>query len=449
MKWFKYIVLPMFFGLMVVALSGCGGGSDSSDTPPSGGVEALVILPKNATLPIGVNIQYRALAGSTDGNAKNVTAEAQWASSNPQVASVNESGIVTTVGEGSAVISASYGGKTANAEVTVKKETTSQLIAIELKFKNGSTSVEVPAGTEGQLIPIALMNDGTSFDATEWVSFSSNNPAIVKVDTRKGYAYAVAPGSAVLTAQYGGIVSNPVSVTVTPSEIGDPIVNPPVGDNPGTNPNPPAKLESITIEPNRVNLPEGEYVSFEAFGLFSDGKVENITMNKYVKWREEGSAVSIIKDGIDGVVVVGDKEGTASVIADATSYGPGFVAEAVVTVTKRQNVAPSIEVSVNPTTYNCATESSQLITITANASDQDGDELTYAWSATVNGKSLPLKDGGAPNIKTVNAKLEICTLPCATTQCTVEYTVSVTDGKGGETVAKRTSIVVSGEASPK
>jgi len=84
-------------------------------TPPVG---AVLVSPPTASLSVGNTAQFSVVVQDTAGNplsGRTVT----WTSSNNGVASVSATGLVTGVGAGSATISATSGGKSGTAMVTV------------------------------------------------------------------------------------------------------------------------------------------------------------------------------------------------------------------------------------------------------------------------------------------------------------------------------------------
>jgi trimeric autotransporter adhesin len=111
MRWFLPIVLLA-----------CGGSSTSTGT--GGTQQSLVVQPTSAqslSVAPGGMLQLNAYQRDTDpyGAATLVPVTASWSSSNMPVATVDQSGLVTAMASGSSVITASSGGATGKATVTV------------------------------------------------------------------------------------------------------------------------------------------------------------------------------------------------------------------------------------------------------------------------------------------------------------------------------------------
>ena len=113
------IVSRISAGVALIALAGCSDdGTSTLVTAPSGNaVESVVVSPSSATLDVGRTLQLTATLLSASG--EEVSGDVSWTSSVSGVASVTNSGLVTAEAEGAATISASAGGQSDSAVVTV------------------------------------------------------------------------------------------------------------------------------------------------------------------------------------------------------------------------------------------------------------------------------------------------------------------------------------------
>jgi hypothetical protein len=84
----------------------------------------LNLTPASQTLTVGQTVQFNLVATSADNTTQNVNATSVWASNATNIATVINSGtnngLATAVAIGSATISATYGGQTVTAVVTVQ-----------------------------------------------------------------------------------------------------------------------------------------------------------------------------------------------------------------------------------------------------------------------------------------------------------------------------------------
>jgi uncharacterized protein YjdB len=79
---------------------------------------SVVITPPSASAMTGLSAQFTATGTYTDGSIANVTNLVNWSSSNPSIATVNGSGLVTAVSPGTVPIIASSGPASASATFT-------------------------------------------------------------------------------------------------------------------------------------------------------------------------------------------------------------------------------------------------------------------------------------------------------------------------------------------
>ena len=75
-------------------------------TPPTGPAVTTVVVTSSQTSP--TSYQLKADARLTDGNSRDVTSTAQWQSSDPAIAQVSPTGVMTAVGTGHVDVRATY-----------------------------------------------------------------------------------------------------------------------------------------------------------------------------------------------------------------------------------------------------------------------------------------------------------------------------------------------------
>jgi uncharacterized protein YjdB len=93
------------------AAAGCMGTSDVSDDGV--GVTGVSISPDKITLGTGTTFQFQAMVHYADGTSNDVTHDSVtvWNTSNPTIATVSGSGMVSAINEGLVDISADYKGE--------------------------------------------------------------------------------------------------------------------------------------------------------------------------------------------------------------------------------------------------------------------------------------------------------------------------------------------------
>lgn len=172
------------FGLLsVFVLFAC---SDEENEPPIVAVESISISPSSISLERDKTYQLQAEVTPKEATEKKVL----WSSSDTQVATVSENGLVTGVNKGTAVITVTAGGKSATCEVTVTWEVQSVMVS-------PATLTMTKVGETSQLTATVLPEGAGE------VVWSSSNEAVITVSP-EGLVTAVGEGSAIITATAGG-----------------------------------------------------------------------------------------------------------------------------------------------------------------------------------------------------------------------------------------------------
>src|SRR5471030_488168 len=195
-------------GFIVLGLlAACGGGDQGRDPIlglPTANVVGVTVTPATAALPVAGTVQLTAVANYADGSSHDVTTASAWTSATPAVASVSAS---------SSVLSASFGGKSGSATLTVNPALPP--VALTSVTVTPATAALPVAGTV-QLTAVANYADGSSHDVTALSAWTSATPAVATVSASGGLATGVSVGSSVLGASFGG-QSGSATLTVNPA----------------------------------------------------------------------------------------------------------------------------------------------------------------------------------------------------------------------------------------
>ncbi|HET7456371.1 MAG TPA: Ig-like domain-containing protein [Gemmatimonadaceae bacterium] len=181
-------------------------------------VGSVTVTPTSAALAVGGTATFEATVKDPSGNTltdRTVT----WSSSDVNVATVSSSGVVTAVGPGTATITASTGGKSGQATVTVSQPTVASVdVAPE--------AATLTTGQTQQLVATPRDASGNALTGRAVVWTTSN--AGVATVSGAGLVTAVAPGTATITATVDGVAGTSIitvqsvvvavaSVTLTPT----------------------------------------------------------------------------------------------------------------------------------------------------------------------------------------------------------------------------------------
>jgi uncharacterized protein YjdB len=167
-------------------------------------VRSIEVTPEEASIEVGETYQFTATVSYTDGATEDVTAEADWASSNTAVATV-DAGLATGVGAGITRISATYGGISDSATLNVSVVLESIAVTPE------EASIDVDETQ--QFTATATYTDGSTADVTAEADWASSDEDVATVVA--GLATGVDGGTTEITATLAGVTGGPATLTVT------------------------------------------------------------------------------------------------------------------------------------------------------------------------------------------------------------------------------------------
>jgi len=290
-----------------------------------------------SALAVGQATQASAVVTDGQGNVLSGRAVA-WQSSNPAMATVNASGLVTALAKSTVTISAIADARVGTAPLTITEPVPAS-IAI------APTSVSMVAGQTAQLTASVRDASGAVLPG-QTVAWSSANPAVATI-TANGTATGVAVGTTEIHASVNGLDAT-AAVTITP-----------------------VPAASISIAPAALSLTVGDTSRVVATVRDAGG---NVLANRAVAWFSSNPAVMTVSaTGL--VTAVGAGIAAVSAVAD------GVTATAQVTVAALPPApVASISVALVATTLSAG----QTTQATATLRDAKGTILTgrtVVWSS--------------------------------------------------------------------
>ena len=291
-----------------------------------------------------------------------------WNSSNPAVATVDNSGKVTAIAPGEARITASCGNCTATCTVSVAARV---IPVTSITLDKSSLSL-----LEGD--SVYLNADVSPANATDrTVSWSSSASNIASVDAF-GEVTAHSEGTATITATCGGFTAT-CAVTVAKMVI---------------------PVTSVTLDNASAGLKEGETVT-----LTATVAPDNAT-DKTVTWSSSNTAVATVVDG----VVTAVKAGTATITAACGNFS------ATCEVTVEAAFVPVSSISLSKTELSMLEGEWYTLTVTFNPSNATDKTVNWSTSNALVAKLIaPGKiEAGKPGTAVITAecggKIATCTV---------------------------------------
>ena len=333
-------------GTTVTATIGAVTGSTALTITPAVLV-SIAVTPAIPTIPLGTTQQFTATGTYTDSSTQNITATVQWNSDTPDVATISEStstpGLASSVGQGTANISATSGSITGSTTITV---TSAALVSIAVT----PTAPSIALGTMQQFTAMGSFTDGSTQDLTSTATWSSDTASAATINN-SGLAQSAGIGTANITANSGGISSSTL-LTVTP-----------------------AALVSIAINPQTATIPLGTTQQFTATGTFTDGTTQDLTQSGH--WSSTAANVATISN-------TANSAGLASTLGTGTTtiaIASGSIsAQATLIV----NPAVLASIAITPQNPTIALGTTQQFTATGTYTDGSTQDLTSVatWASS-------------------------------------------------------------------
>jgi len=260
------------------------------------------ITPERAEIEVTGTAQLQARALDGAGRIMD-DAEVRWIASTPELATVDQQGVVTALNPGMARITAVIGGLPTSVSVVVRA-----LPPSELRAEVGSAQPYA-----GQVVPIrvrAFNRLGESVDDPV-VTYRSSAPGVADVDAA-GLIFARTEGVATIEVSGAGVTTT-ASVTVRP--------------DPGI---------SYRLEPLETSVRTGDVVRFSATAQTSGGDA----VAAFPEWSLSGVGAQVEDEAGEGVFVA-EEPGTYRVTA---RMGENDVVSAVVLVEPRGADAELVQI---------------------------------------------------------------------------------------------------------
>lgn len=238
-------------------------------------ISRLVLNKNEVSLEAGEAVSLTATAVYVTGSTSDVTIKTDWSSGSPEVATVY-AGTITAKKEGTAVITATYLGKTVIVNVTVSKKVKALTMNVN--------DFDLRVGKEKQIELTAIYEDGTSEAVTKKAAWSVDNYSVATVVN--GLVTGKKSGNAKVTAKYGN-----QSVTVEAAvEI----------------------ARRLDVAQTELNLLLNEEKQIVLTATYPDGSTDNVADK--AEWKSDNEKVA---DAINGTIKA-YKAGTATITA---TYG--------------------------------------------------------------------------------------------------------------------------------
>ncbi len=323
--------------LSIVLLAACGsggngnGGGGQPPVTPDPVLQEIRLEPVKTMFPAGTSQQYTATGVYSDGSEQNLSSQAAWEITEPEIAQVDAAGLVTGIIPGDTDVIATFEGVRGAAWLTI---TEPEVVSMSIY----PPAARLKKGTTQDYRAFAVYSDGSLRNVTFEAVWSLENESGI-----------LAPYEPILTRGLNGLDDFATAIAV---EVGEDAL---VASLPEESSQPAARVRAANEEPSRsarsaVDVTEaplvamriaprsesvldGGTIQYSATGLYADGSAADLT--KVVEWASAESAVNTVSNspgerGLGRAQSPGETQisATFSGLSDATDvtvidYGSG------------------------------------------------------------------------------------------------------------------------------
>lgn len=311
---------------------------------------------------------YITYADGVETASADVTSSASWSSGNTSVATVNGGSISVKNVDGSASITASYGGKSGSVTITASKKEEQDpepVMTYGLTVSAGKT-VFNGGGTTAVTATYVTYSDGvetSSKDVTSSATWSSDNTSVATVS---GGIITVldVTGTAEIEAEYNGESD---AITIIAHKEDDPM------------PDPVITYELIVATDKTIFTGGGSGTATATYITYTDGiETSSEDVTSYASWSSSDNDVASVSRGS---ISVGNVDGSAVIIASYKGKS-----DAVTITAKKKVITYGLEVTISENTFEgggYATANAIYITYTNDVQTSSEDVTSSAvWSTS-------------------------------------------------------------------
>ncbi len=314
-------------------------------------IESVHVTPSNVSVISGYTASLSSSATLDNGRTVALDNELlTWTSSNPEIATVNNQGVVEGLDVGSVTVTASLisePSKTSSSSITV-------LEAVIDSIQVTPPTISLIDGLTETLAVSATLSDGRAMSLdNQLVTWTSSDIATATVNNQ-GIVEGQDAGNATITAT---LINNPSKTSSSSVTVSEAVVN------------------SIQVTPSTVSLVDGHTTPLTASAILSDGRTVKLD-SQLVTWTSSDVTTAVVNN--QGIVA-GENEGTTTVTATLIS-DTSKTSSSVVTVSE------AIIESIQATPSTVSLIDGHTTTLTASATLSDGrmvplDNHLVTWTS--------------------------------------------------------------------
>jgi uncharacterized protein YjdB len=323
-------------------------------------LDGLSLSTISSTLQPGDTQQLSATASYSDTTTESVTNLTRWSSSDTDVATISNTGLLNIISAGNVTLSATF-------ENLTQQSSTSIITLDELSLSTISSTLQ-PGDTQ-QLSATASYSDATTQSVTSLASWLSSDTGVAAVSSA-GLLSIISAGNVTLSVTFENLTQQSSIAIIT--------------------------LESLSIDGISQGLKLDQSQQLTVTGLYSDGSTQDISRD--VSWLSDTpSILSVSSSGLVSSLSVGSSIITASLNG--------------VSSTTTATAIDLASINLSPSTLTFAIESSQQFIATGIYTDNSTEDLSdiVTWDSSTTSIATITSNGlltsHAAGISTISAAI--------------------------------------------
>lgn len=262
--------------------------------------KSISVTPNVTNMMVNEQKQLKVEVTYTDGNVMDDTPYALYKTDNSSVVTINQDGLLTAVGTGTATVSVYSAGYTERLTIVVTETPSKYGLNRMVDLKPNESDISFPLNERTHPYAIkAEYQDGRTADVTLKGRSTSLNPDIVTVEN--GLLTAIAPGTTQVLINHGTNFEI-LDVTILPES---------------PRPEQDLKIESLLFNTFDVVIQKDKLFPLRISAQYNDGSQREITKN--VQWTTENPSIALIEEG----KITGKTKGSTTIIGKIDGF-PAF-----------------------------------------------------------------------------------------------------------------------------
>jgi len=253
-----------------VTISATYDGAEGSTTGEMIDLVDLSISPSILTIAKDSTQQLIATGRYSDNSTEDLSRSVLWASTDSSVATIANTGLLTSLAAGTSEVNASLDGVSSTVTITISPA--------ELKLIAINAPASIAAGMSEQLSATGTFSDGSTQDISDQITWITDDSSLAVIDESTGLFRSIQQGDVVVSAASNGLTA---TATITVSA---------------------ASLTRVVVTPGNISIAKGSSSSVNVIAIFSDQSYRDVS--DQVSWSSDNESIASVSSS--NLIVTGE-----------------------------------------------------------------------------------------------------------------------------------------------